>query len=101
MTTATLRLRVPCCDSIRSCNVTAIYIRDINTMEVVRRISAVRCYRLGYNPHVVVEFDPQRHTIYYFYVSNRGNPWISFHHIPPQLSEEEARRIVLAHHGFI
>jgi len=96
---AILRLRVPCCNSIRSCNVTAVYIRDVETMEVVRRIGAVRCYRLGYNPYVTVEFDPQRHIIYYFYVSNRGNPYIRFHHIPPNLTETEAREFVLKAHG--
>jgi hypothetical protein len=68
-------------------------------MEVVRRISAVRCYRLGYTPEVEIEFDPQRHIIYYFYVSNRGNPWISFYHIPPNLTETEARQLVLEAHG--
>jgi len=96
---AILRLRVPCCNSIRSCNVTAVYIRDVETMEVVRRIGAVRCYRLGYTPQVVVEYDPERHLIYYFYVSNRGNPWISFYHIPPSLDEPAARRLVLEAHG--
>ena len=95
----TMKLKTPCCDSIRSCNVKALYIRDIITMQVVRRIGAVRCYRLGYTPEVEIEFDPQRHLIYYFYVSNRGNPWITFRHIPPGLTEAEARKLVLEAHG--
>jgi hypothetical protein len=54
---------------------------------------------LGYIPQVVVEFDPQRHIIYYLYISNRGNPWIKFYHIPPSLDESSAREFVLKAHG--
>jgi len=100
MTTMRMRIKRPCCNSIRTCNVTAVYIYDIVEDVEADRIEAIRCYRLGEH-YVDIEYDPERHLIYYFYVSNRGNPYISFYHIPPQLGEEEARRIVLAHHGFI
>jgi hypothetical protein len=94
-----MRLRRPCCDSVRSCAVTAIYVHDVVTGNVVRRVDAVRCYRLGYIPGVAIEYDPQRHLIYYLYISNRGNPWIKFYHIPPSLDESSAREFVLKAHG--
>jgi hypothetical protein len=94
-------LKVPCCDSVRSCTVTAVYVHDIMSGEIVQRIDAVRCYRLRYTPKVVVEFDPHRHIIYYLYVSSRGNPYISFYHIPPNLTETDAREFVLRAHGLV
>jgi hypothetical protein len=76
-----------------------VYVRDVVSDKIVDVIKAVRCYRVGYL-YVDVEYDPQRHIIYYFYISNRGNPHIVFYHIPPQLTESEARQRVLAYHGF-
>lgn len=96
-----MRLKVPCCDSRRSCAVTAIYVHDVTEGNVIRRIDAVRCYMLGYTPQVEIEYDPQRHLIYYFYVSNRGNPHITFYHIPPSFDELSAREFVLKAHGLI
>jgi len=98
---ATMKIRRPCCSSIRSCGVTAVYVLDVANNEIVERISAIRCYRYGYNHYVDIEYDPERHLIYYLYVSNRGNPWIEFYHIPPSMTEEEARQIVLYHHNLV
>jgi hypothetical protein len=80
--------------------VTAVYIYDIITNSVIDRIGAIRCYRLGEH-YVDIEYDPERHLIYYFYLSNRGNPWISFYYIPPNLTETEAHRLVLEAHGLV
>ena len=91
----------PCCDSIRSCSVKAVYVLDLNTEAIIERINAVRCYRLGFTPTVQIKYDPQHHLVYYMYISNRGNPHVNFYHIPPSLTESQAYELVLRVHGLI
>jgi hypothetical protein len=98
---ATMNIKVPCCDSVRSCKATAIYVQDIVSSEIINKIEALRCYRLGYTPEISIEFDPHKHIVYYLYVSNRGNAHIIIYHIPPSLNERKAREIVLKTHGLI
>jgi 6-phosphogluconolactonase (cycloisomerase 2 family) len=98
---ATMQIKVPCCNSIRTCKATAIYIQDITNNEIINKIDAIRCYKLGYTPEITIEFDPDRNIVYYLYVSNRGNPHISIYHIPPSLNERKAREIILETHGLI
>jgi hypothetical protein len=98
---ATMQIKVPCCDSVRSCKVTAIYIQDIVSGEIISKIEALRCHRIGYTPEITIEFNPHKHIIYYLYVTNRGNPHIKFYHIPTLVTEQQARKIVLETHGLI
>jgi 6-phosphogluconolactonase (cycloisomerase 2 family) len=97
----TMNIKMPCCDSIRSCRTTAIYIQDIKTNEIIDTIEAIRCYRLGYTPEITIEIDPKKHLVYYLYVSNRGNPHITIYHLPPSITEQQARKIILETHGLI
>jgi hypothetical protein len=96
-----MHIKVPCCDSVRSCKQTAIYIQDVVSGEIIDRIEAIRCYRLGYTPEITIEFDPEKTLVYYLYVSNRGNPHISLLHIPPRISETKAREIILKTHNLV
>ena len=96
-----MSIKVPCCDSIRTCKATAIYIQDITNNEITGKIEALRCYRIGYTPEITIEFNPHKHAVYYLYVSNRGNPYIKFYHIPPLVTEQQARKIILETHGLI
>ena len=91
----------PCCNSIRSCSVEAVYVLDINTENIIYKVKAERCYKLGFRPTAQIKYDPQHHLIYYLYVSNRGNPHIKFYHIPSTISELQARELVLRAHGLI
>jgi hypothetical protein len=96
---ATMHIKVPCCDSRRSCANTAIYIQDITNNEITDKIEAIRCYRLGYTPEITIEFDPHKHIVYYLYISNKGNPHISIYHIPPTITKQQAHEIILKAHG--
>jgi hypothetical protein len=98
---ASMQIKVPCCDSVRSCKVTAIYVQDIVSGEIISKIEALRCYKLGYTPEITIEYEPNQHIIYYIYISNRGNPHISIYHIPPSLNERKAREIIIKTHGLI
>jgi hypothetical protein len=98
---AIMKISVPCCDSVRSCKMTAIYIQDIIDGEIVNKIEALRCYKLGYTPEITIEYETDRHLVYYLYVSNRGNAHITIYHIPPKLDERKAREIILKTHGLI
>jgi len=97
----TIQIKMPCCNSIRSCKMTAIYILDVLDGKIVNEIKALRCYKLGYTPEITIEFNPHKHIVYYLYVSNRGNPYIKFYHIPPIITEQQARKIILETHGLI
>jgi hypothetical protein len=94
-----MNIKVPCCNSRRSCRTTAIYVQDIANDEIVHKVEALRCYKLGYTPEITIEFDPSRNIVYYIYVSNRGNPHITIYHIPPTITEQQAREIILKTHG--
>jgi hypothetical protein len=94
-----MTIKIPCCDSIRSCKVTAIYVQDTTNSEIISRIDAIRCYKLGYTPEITIEFDENKHLVYYLYISNRGNPHVKIYHIPPKLDERKAREIILKTHG--
>ena len=98
---ATMQIEVPCCNSIRTCKATAIYIQDITNNEIIDKIDAIRCYKLGYTPEITIEFNPHKHIVYYLYISNRGNPYIKFYHIPTSMTEQQARKIVLETHCLI
>jgi hypothetical protein len=95
----TMNIKVPCCDSIRSCKVTAIYIQDIVSGKIIDKIEAIRCYRLDYTPEITIEYDPDKHIVYKLYVSNRGNPYITIYHTPPSITEQQTRKIILETHG--
>jgi len=95
---AKMKIRIPCCDSVRSCRQKAIYIQDKITGEIEAIIEAIRCYKLGYTPEITIEFDENKHLVYYLYVTNRRNPHIVFYNIPAFLTETEARKIVLETH---
>jgi hypothetical protein len=80
---------------------TAIYIQDIIDGEIVNKIEALRCYKLGYTPEITIEFDMHKHIVYYLYISNRGNPHISIYHIPTTITKQQAHEIILKTHGLI
>jgi hypothetical protein len=96
---AIMQIKIPCCDSIRTCKLTAVYIHDIVKDEIVDTIKAIRCYKLGYTPEITIEYETDRHLIYYLYVSNRGNPHISIYHIPPTITKQQAHEIILKTHS--
>jgi 6-phosphogluconolactonase (cycloisomerase 2 family) len=96
---AIMQIKIPCCDSIRSCKQTAIYIHDTTNNEIVNKIEAIRCYKLGYTPEISIEFDPHKHIVYYLYISNRGNAQITIYHIPPNINQKKAREIIFKTHG--
>jgi hypothetical protein len=98
---AIMQIKIPCCDSIRTCKLTAVYIHDIVKDEIIDTIQAIRCYRLEYTPEITIEYETDRHLIYYLYVSNRGNPQIKFYHIPPPMTEQQARNYALKTHNLI
>jgi hypothetical protein len=91
-----LEFEAPCCESIRECNIRKIYIIGFRNEKpkVLRSIDAVRCSR-GVRKRF--KFYPSSDVILAsYYRSNRGNNYISILWKPQNITEDQARLLVVA-----
>jgi len=91
-----LEFEAPCCESIRECSVRKVYIIGFRNGKprVLRSIDAVRCSR-GVRKRF--KFYPSSDVILAsYYRSNRGNNYISILWKPQNITEDQARLLVVA-----
>lgn len=91
-----VRVKAPCCHSIRECNVRKYLVIDPQSARVEKVISAVRCYR----DEEKVVYVSQNYAVIEAYVSNRGNLRLTTIYLPPGINEDEVKTIAREYMGF-
>jgi len=91
-----LIIDAPCCNSVRTCNATKIYIVEASEKpKILYVISAVRCNR-GIRKRYSIKLD--NIIVAHYYVSSRGNQYITIlwkpGHVDDQRAEQMVRRVL-------
>jgi len=95
-----LRVKYPCCYSVRSCNRRYHAIIDIYKKRVLKEVYAKRCYELGYQPEY--EFIPRPNVILVdHYITTRGNIRLTILWRPASIIDDEAIRIAMEALGYV
>ena len=87
-----LLVDAPCCDSARTCGVTKVYVIEIgNKPKILYTINAVRCNR-GIRRRYSIKLG--NIVVAYYYVSNRGNHYITVLWKPENIDDKTAEQMV-------
>jgi hypothetical protein len=83
----------PCYSYARTRQATKVTVYDVAKDKVIREFPPYNCLRAlmeeaGEEETIVIEFDPEKHAVFYRYRTNSNRGRIILYHLPPNTSPE-------------
>jgi 23S rRNA G2069 N7-methylase RlmK/C1962 C5-methylase RlmI len=93
MVTMKIEIARPCYSYTRTRQATRITVYDITKDKVIAEFPPFNCLRAlmeegGEEETIVIEFNPEKHAVFYRYRTNSNRGRIILYHIPPSITVE-------------